>query len=355
MKKENEMIDLNSEGLAENLVDFQIIKVDPRQSPVRIDKFLLDKLEKVSRNRIQNGLKKGTVLVNDAAVKSNYKVRPRDVIRIVLERPMSDNVPPIPQDIPLNIHYEDDDLLVVNKPPGLVVHPGISNYSGTLVNALAYHFRDLPVAEGDPSNRLGLVHRIDKDTSGLLVVAKNSETLTHLAKQFYDHTIYRRYVALIWGQPDEKEGTIINRIGRNPKDRKKMMVYDDAMDGGKRSVTHFKLLEEMYYVSLIECRLETGRTHQIRVHMSDMGHPIFSDLTYGGDKIVKGTVFSKYKQYVFNCFKLMPRQALHARSLGFIHPKTGEEMIFHSELPDDFAAVLEKWRGYVNNRKDKLS
>lgn len=348
------MIDIKSDEINDELIDRFEVKVDPKQKPVRIDKFLLSKLEKVSRNRIQNGVKNGTVLVNDEVVKSNYKVRPRDVITIILDKPLADNVPPIPQDIPLDIYYEDDDLLVVNKPAGLVVHPGVSNYSGTLVNALAFHFRDLPVAEGDPSNRLGLVHRIDKDTSGLLVVAKNAPTLTHLAKQFYDHTTYRRYVALIWGEPETMEGTITNRLGRNPKDRKKMMVYDDAMEGGKHSVTHYKLLEQLYYVSLIECRLETGRTHQIRVHMSNMGHPIFSDNHYGGDKIIKGTVFSKYKQFVFNCFKMMPRQALHARSLGFVHPTTGEEMIFHADLPDDFSNVLEKWRGYVNSRRKQM-
>lgn len=349
------MLDLQSEEIHDELIDRYDVKVDPKQSPTRIDKFLLGKLEKVSRNRIQNGLKRGTVLVNDEMVKSNYKVRPNDRITIILDKPLADNVPPIPQDIPLDIYYEDDDLLVVNKPAGLVVHPGVSNYSGTLVNALAYHFRDLPVAEGDPSNRLGLVHRIDKDTSGLLVVAKNAPTLTHLAKQFFNHTTYRRYVALIWGEPEVTEGTIRNRLGRNPKDRKKMMVYDDSMEGGKHSVTHYKLLEQLYYVSLIECRLETGRTHQIRVHMSNTGNPIFSDHHYGGDKIIKGTVFSKYKQFVFNCFKMMPRQALHARSLGFVHPTTGEEMLFHAELPEDFSNVLTKWRGYVEGRKRQMN
>ena len=348
------MLDLQSDEINDELIDRFEIKVDPKQQAVRIDKYLMDRLEKVSRNRVQNGIKNGTVLVNNLKVKSNYKVRPRDLITIVLKKPLADNVPPVPQDIPLDIYYEDDDLLVVNKPAGLVVHPGISHYSGTLVNALAYHFKDLPVAQGDPSNRLGLVHRIDKDTSGLLVVAKNAPALTHLAGQFFDHTIYRRYVALIWGEPEVAEGTISNRLGRNPKNRKQMMVYDEAMDGGKHSVTHYKILESLYYVSLIECRLETGRTHQIRVHMSNMGHPIFADGHYGGDKIMKGTVFSKYKQFVFNCFKMMPRQALHARSLGFIHPTTGKEMIFHADLPADFAEVLKKWRGYVNSRKKNL-
>jgi 23S rRNA pseudouridine1911/1915/1917 synthase len=348
------MIDLESEELNDDLVLHHELTVDPKQKPVRIDKFLIDRLEKVSRNRIQNGIKNGMILVNNETIKSNYKIRPKDRITIILDRPLSDAVPPVPQDIPLDIYYEDEDVLVINKPAGLVGHPGISNYSGTLVNALAYHFKDLPVAVGDPQNRLGLVHRIDKDTSGLLVIAKTTAALTHLSKQFFNHTIYRRYIALIWGEPEPPEGTIHNRLGRNPKDRKKMMVYDDSMDGGKESVTHYEVLESLYYVSLIEFRLETGRTHQIRVHMSNMGHPIFSDERYGGDKVVKGTVFSKYKQFVFNCFKEMPRQALHARSLGFIHPTTGEEMIFHSELPDDFQTVLEKWQKYVESRKLKL-
>ncbi len=347
-------IDLEDESLSELLVDKHSIVVDPRQSSVRIDKFILTKIEKISRNRIQNGIKRGDVTVNGKIIKSNYKIRPNDKIEVIFKKEFEDSIPPIPQDIPLDIYYEDEYLLVVNKPAGMVVHPGVANYSGTLVNALAYHFKDLPVQDGDPENRLGLVHRIDKDTSGLLVVGKTPEVLTHLAKQFFNHTIYRRYHALVWGEPDEKSGRIESRIGRNPKDRRKMMVYDDTMDGGKNSITHYDVIEPMYYVSLIECRLETGRTHQIRAHMSNMGHPIFSDERYGGNKIMKGTVFSKYKQFVFNCFKLMPRQALHARSLGFVHPITKEEMLFHAELPEDFVAALEKWRGYVNNQKQKL-
>lgn len=348
------MIDLSSKELHDKTLTEQIIKVDPKQTPVRLDKFIFDKVQGISRNRIQNSIKRGTVLVNDEPIKSNYKIRPLDVIKLIYEKPVSDSVAPIPQDIPLDIRYEDDDLMVIHKPAGMVVHPGIGNYSGTLVNALAYHYGDLPVAEGDPNNRLGLVHRIDKGTSGLLVIAKKTDTLTHLAKQFYNHTIYRRYWALVWGEPDPLAGTVTTRIGRNPKDRKKMCVYDEAMEGGKHSITHYKVIEQLYYVSLAEFNLETGRTHQIRVHTSHLGNPIFGDTTYGGDKIMKGTVFSKYKQFVFNLFKVLPRQALHAKSLGFIHPTTGEEMVFHSELPEDFQTVLDKWRKYVNSRKEHL-
>ena len=314
----------------------------------------MSKTEKLSRNRIQNAIKKGRVTVNGTLIKTNYKVRPNDIIEISYQKEYEDSVPPVPQEIPLDIVFEDDYVLVVNKPAGLVVHPGVAHYSGTLVNALAYHFKDLPVKMGEPINRLGLVHRIDKNTSGLLVVGKTPEVLNHLSKQFYDHSIYRRYVALVWGSPEETKGTIDNRIGRNPKDRTKMMVYHDDMEGGKHSVTHYDVLEDLYYVSLIECRLETGRTHQIRCHMSHLGHPIFSDERYGGDKITKGTVFSKYKQFVFNCFKMMPRQALHAKSLGFEHPITGEKMLFHADLPEDFSSVLEKWKGYVTSQRKKL-
>ena len=347
-------IDLEDDSLTDLLIEKQRIQVDPRQTQERIDKFILSKTEKLSRNRIQNAIKKGLVTVNGIPIKSNYKIRPNDLIEITFKKEYEDSVPPIPQDIPLDIVFEDDYVLVVNKPAGLVVHPGVANYSGTLVNALAYHFKNLPVKDGEPMNRLGLVHRIDKNTSGLLVIGKTPEVLNHLSKQFYKHTIYRRYVALVWGSPEEKEGTLSNRIGRNPKDRTKMMVYNEDMEGGKQSITHFTVLEDLYYVSLVECRLETGRTHQIRCHMSHLGNPIFSDERYGGDKIWKGTVFSKYKQFVFNCFKLMPRQSLHAKSLGFIHPITGEELVFHADLPEDFTSVLEKWRGYVNSQRKKL-
>jgi 23S rRNA pseudouridine1911/1915/1917 synthase len=351
--KDREIFD---EDLEEELYEHLRIKVDGKQAQLRIDKFLLDRLEKTSRNRIQNAIKSGNILVNEEQVKPNYKVRPKDIITMVLPKPLEDSVPPVPEDIPLDIRYEDDDLMVVHKPAGMVVHPGIGNYTGTLVNALAYHLQglDLPIRDDHPDNRLGLVHRIDKDTSGLLVVAKTEEAMNHLAKQFFKHSIYRRYWALVWGEPEEEEGTIKNRIGRNPKNRLVNMVYDEDMEGGKWAITHYKVLERLYYVSLIECKLETGRTHQIRVHMSDMGHPIFSDDRYGGGEIKKGTVFSKYKKFVQNCFKMMPRQALHARSLGFVHPRTEEYMQFDADLPEDFQSVLDKWTQYVAHRKELL-
>jgi 23S rRNA pseudouridine1911/1915/1917 synthase len=342
--------------LDEELYEHLRIKVDPKQSQIRIDKFLIDRLEKTSRNRIQNAIKSGNIQVNEENVKPNYKVRPKDVITMVMPKPLEEAIRPIPENIPLDIRYEDDDLMVVHKPAGLVVHPGIGNYTGTLVNALAYHFEglNLPIRDDHPDNRPGLVHRIDKDTSGLLVIAKTEEAMNHLAKQFFKHSIYRRYWALIWGEPEEDEGTIHNRIGRNPKNRLVNMVYDDDMEGGRVAITHYKVLERLYYVSLVECELETGRTHQIRVHMSDMKHPIFSDYRYGGKEIQKGTIFTKYKQFVNNCLEIMPRQALHAKSIGFEHPRTGAYMQFDSELPDDFQEVLEKWRHYVSHRKELL-
>lgn len=351
--KEREIFD---EDLEEELYEHLRIQVDGKQAQLRIDKYLLDRLEKTSRNRIQNAIKSGNILVNEEQVKPNYKVRPRDVITMVLPKPLEDSVPPVPEEIPLDIRYEDDDLMVVHKPAGMVVHPGIGNYTGTLVNALAFHLQDLdlPIRDDHPDNRLGLVHRIDKDTSGLLVVAKTDEAMNHLAKQFFKHSIYRRYWALVWGEPENEEGTLKSRIGRNPKNRLVNMVYDEDMEGGKWAITHYKVLERLYYVSLVECKLETGRTHQIRVHMSDMGHPIFSDNRYGGDEIRKGTVFSKYKKFVQNCFKMMPRQALHARSLGFVHPRTNEYMQFDADLPEDFASVLDKWKQYVAHRKELL-
>lgn len=331
------------------------VVVDPGQQPLRIDKYLMDRLEKVSRNRIQTGIKQGAILVNEKQVKSNHIVKPLQEISILLPEPPREGFEVIPEDIPLEIVYEDDDLLIVNKKAGMVVHPGTGNFSGTLVNALAFHIgtKDKPILEGNPNNRPYLVHRIDKDTSGLLVVAKTELAMSELAKQFFDHTIERKYQAIIWGSFDEETGTITGHIGRSPKDRRVMKVFPDG-DFGKDATTHYKVLQDLYYVSLIECQLETGRTHQIRVHMKHKSRPIFSDARYGGDKIVKGTVFSKYKQFVFNTFKEIPRQALHAKSLGFVHPRTGEKVYFESELPDDMKAALDRWTKYLDTRKSKL-
>lgn len=311
------------------------------QQILRVDKFLVLRMEKTSRNRIQQAAEAGCIWVNGKPVKSNYKVKPGDDVRIVMDRPRYE-FEIIPQDIPLNIVYEDDALLVVDKPAGLVVHPGHGNYSGTLVNALAWHFRDNPDYDiTDP--RLGLVHRIDKDTSGLLVVAKTPEAKTELGKQFFNKTTRREYYALVWGDFDEDEGTIVGNIARNPKDKLQMKVFDDP-EIGKHAVTHYKVMERFAFVTLVQCRLETGRTHQIRVHMLSKGHPLFNDARYGGDQILKGNRTGSYKQFIQNCFDICPRQALHARTLGFKHPVTGEEMDFTSEIPADMSALLDKWR-----------
>lgn len=310
---------------------------------IRIDKYLVNNIANASRNKVQNAIDAGSVLVNDKPTKAAYKIKPGDVIVVVLPDPPKDTTI-VPENIPLNIVYEDDDVLIVNKEAGMVVHPGYNNVTGTLVNALAWHFKDLPFAQ-ENNIRPGLVHRIDKNTSGLLVIAKNEFAMTFLAKQFFDHSVKRSYVALAWGDFEQDEGTVTGYIGRSTHDRRVFKMYDDA-EKGKWSVTHYKVLERLHYVTLIECRLETGRTHQIRVHMKDIGHPLFGDDTYGGDRIVKGTSFTKYKQFIDNCFDLCPRQALHARELGFIHPATRKPMHFEAGLPDDFRAVLEKWRGY---------
>jgi len=354
MNEQEENIDQEAEAEEELFEHYRFI-VDPKQTPTRIDKFLQDRIEKISRNRIQNAVKDGAVLVNEKTVKSNHKVRPHEVITIVMAKPPREGETVLPEDIPLDIVYEDDAILVINKAPGMVVHPGIGNTSGTLVNALAFYLNksDLPVLDGNMPDRPGLVHRIDKDTSGLLVIGKTEFALNHLAKQFYNHTIERSYHALVWGQPDEDEGKIELNIGRDPNNRTLQTVFRDEEEG-KWAVTHFKVLEGFYYVSLVECKLETGRTHQIRVHMKHTGHPLFNDAKYGGNSIVKGTVFSKYKQFVHNCFQILPRQALHAKSLGFTHPTTNEEMFFDSPLPDNFLELIDKWRRYVSARKDKL-
>jgi 23S rRNA pseudouridine1911/1915/1917 synthase len=327
-------------------------KADAGQSLLRIDKFLNDRLENTSRTRIQNAANAGNIFVNDKPVKPNYKVKPGDIIQIVLPTPPRE-IELIPENIPLNIVYEDDDLIVVNKEPGMVVHPAYGNYRGTLVNALMYHFRDLPLFNTGES-RPGLVHRIDKNTSGILVVAKNEYALNRLSKQFFDRTTDRRYLALVWGTPDPAEGTITNNIGRSIRDRKVMQVFEDGSEG-KMAITHYKVIEDFSYVSLIECKLGTGRTHQIRVHLSHIKHPLFNDEEYGGSRILKGTTFTKYQQFVKNCFNILPRQALHAKSLAFDHPVTGKRLSFDSDLPADMTMVIEKWRNYIAGRDNQLS
>ena len=332
----------------EELYERMNMVVDKGQVPLRIDKFLMQRLEGATRNKIQQAVVEERVLVNDEPVKNNYKVRPGDNL-LVYQYNAPDNNEIVPQDIPLDIIYEDDDLFIVNKPVGMVVHPGSGNRDGTLLNAVAWHLqKQNPDVKESDMQRYGMVHRIDKNTSGLLVLAKTQHAVTHLSKQFYNHTVHRRYIALVWGNFDEKEGTITGHVGRHQRHRKLFTVYPEG-EHGKHAITHYKVLEEYNYVTLVECRLETGRTHQIRVHMQYKGHPLFADDFYGGDKIVKGTIYTKYKQFVDNCFKLCPRQALHARELGFVHPTTGEEMLFESPIPDDMQSVIDKWRGKKEN------
>ena len=343
--------DINKEGndVSEELFEHHKVQADKGQEPVRIDKFLMDRIPNTSRNKLQIAAKNGNILVNNLAVKSNYKVKPNDEISIVLPYPIR-NIELIPEDLPLDIVYEDDELIVINKKAGMVVHPGFGNYTGTLVNALVYHFDNLPSLPNNYFGRPGLVHRLDKNTSGIMVVAKTEDALTHLAKQFFDRTTHRRYHALVWGDFEEEEGTVTGNLARSLSNRKIMAVYEDP-EIGKHAVTHYKVLERFGYVSLIECRLETGRTHQIRIHMKHIGHTLFNDEEYGGNRILKGTMFNKYKQFVENCFDLLPRQALHAKSLGFTHPKTGEWMQFESELPEDMTLGIDKWRKYGNTVK----
>lgn len=342
----------NNDQLAESKFEFKKVIVDPGQTPMRLDLYLMDRLMNVSRNRIQKACHASMIVVDNKNVKPSYKVMPNQVITIHLPKPPIEPGEVLPEDIPLDIRYEDEDLIIVHKPPGLVVHPGIGNFTGTLVNGLVYYFKEnvLPVMPGDPPDRPGLVHRIDKNTSGLLVVAKNEIALTKLAKQFFDHSIEREYNALVWGNFDDPAGTITGHIGRHPRDRKKRYVFEEGEEG-KHAITHYEVIEDLYYVSLIKCKLETGRTHQIRVHMNHKNHPVFNDNMYGGDRVVKGTVFSKYKQFVHNCFEVIPRQALHAKSLGFIHPRTDKYVKFESELPEDFQGALDKWRHYVQHKK----
>jgi len=343
IEEESEVSD--SEELYEKLT----IVIDKGQEPLRIDKFLMSRIEGATRNKIQQGIDDEMVLVNEKPVKNNYKVKAGDKIVVYDDRsPESSEI--IPENIPLNIQYEDDDLMIINKPAGMVVHPGSGNPNGTLVNAVAYHLlQQDPNLDETELNRFGLVHRIDKNTTGLLVMAKNKNAMTNLAKQFFNHTVHRRYIALVWGDFDQDEGTITAHVGRHLRFRKLFTAYPDG-DHGKDAITHYKVLERFNYVTLVECRLETGRTHQIRVHMQLIGHPLFNDDFYGGDRIVKGTVFTKYKQFVDNCFELCQRQALHAKELGFIHPITKEKMFFESELPGDMEAVIEKWRKYIGHK-----
>jgi 23S rRNA pseudouridine1911/1915/1917 synthase len=342
----------------EELIDHQELfehfrfKIDPGQSLLRIDKYLTDRIENASRTRIQNAANAGNILVNNNPVKPNYRVKPGDLVQVVLPTPPRE-IELIPQEIPLKIVYEDDDVLVVNKEPGMVVHPAYGNYTGTLVNALMWHFRDLPLFNTGEA-RPGLVHRLDKNTSGILVIAKNEYALNRLSKQFFDRTTDRKYNALVWGTPVPEEGTITGNVGRNLKDRKIMQVFEDGSEG-RTAITHYKVLEDLGYISLVECKLETGRTHQIRVHFSHIKHPLFNDEEYGGDQILKGTTFTKYQQFIKNCFRILPRQALHAKSLAFDHPVTGKRLSFDSDLPDDMQQVIEKWRKYISGRDTDYS
>jgi 23S rRNA pseudouridine1911/1915/1917 synthase len=332
----------------ENLFEHHKFEVAIGQSQLRIDKYLLNLIENTTRSKIQNAAENQHIFVNDIPVKSNYKVKPNDVIRIMLEHPPYINLL-TPENIPLDIVYEDDQVLVINKPAGMVVHPGHGNYSGTLINALAYHFQNLPL---NSSERPGLVHRIDKDTTGLLVVAKTENAMVHLTKQFADKISEREYIALVWGNVLEDEGTITGYIGRHFKDRMQMTVYEDETQG-KYAVTHYKVLERLGYVTLLSCQLETGRTHQIRAHMKHIGHTLFNDERYGGNLILKGTTFTKYKQFIDNCFKILPRQALHAKTLGFLHPTTNEFLRFDTKIPEDLENCINKWRTYTNNYNEE--
>ena len=336
----------DTEEQEDDLFEHHAFTVDKGQSPLRIDKYLMNRIENATRNKIQKAAKDGSIYVNNTRVKSNYKVKPNDDIRVLFEHPPYEYLL-TPENIALDIVYEDDVLLVVNKPAGMVVHPGHGNYSGTLINALVFHFENLP---NNSSNRPGLVHRIDKDTSGLLVIAKTEDAMANLSKQFFNKTSEREYVAIVWGNMIDDEGTIKGNIGRHPKNRLQNTVYEgDDVDKGKPAVTHFKVIERLGYVTLVSCKLETGRTHQIRVHMKHIGHTLFNDERYGGERILKGTTFSKYKQFVDNCFKVLPRQALHAKTLGFKHPISGEQMSFDSTIPEDMQQCIVKWRNYATH------
>lgn len=341
-----ESSNLEEQESSDELYERFVFNADKGQEPYRIDKFLMNRIEGATRNKLQRAINTGLVLVNGKEVKQNYKIKAFDQIVVYSDlSPESTDI--VPENIPLNIHFEDDDIIIVNKPAGMVVHPGSGNYNGTLLNGIAYYLQKTnPGVSEETLPRFGLVHRIDKNTSGLLVLAKSDKAMRQLAKQFYDHTVKREYVALVWGDLVEDEGTIIAHVGRNLRFRKLFEAYPEG-DHGKEAITHYNVLERFNYVTMVRCVLETGRTHQIRVHMKHIGHPLFNDDFYGGDKIVKGTIFSKYKQFVDNCFAICPRQALHAKTLGFVHPSTGEEVFFETELPSDMKQVIEKWRGYV--------
>lgn len=346
--KENEEIINETTEERDELYEHYNFTVAPGTELIRMDRYLLNLIANTSRNKIQQAAKANCILVNGKPEKSNYRVHPRDVISILLPHPPRE-IEIIAEEIPLDIVYEDDHIIIINKPAGLVVHPAYGNYTGTLVNALTYHFQGKQDADGNPLRPL-LVHRIDKNTSGIMIIAKSEIAQIKLAANFFEHNMERKYRALVWGDFKEDEGTIIGNIGRNPKDRLVMTVFPDG-EAGKHAVTHYKVIERFGYVTLIECQLETGRTHQIRVHMKYAGHPLFNDETYGGDQIIKGTTFTKYKQFIKNCFTLLPRQALHAKSLGFHHPVTGEYLLFDSELPADMLAVLDKWRNYAKHKE----
>lgn len=343
----DELSDDLTEEQDSELYEHYRFTADKGQGSMRVDKYLAMHIVGVSRNRIQQAAEANCILVNDVPVKSNYKIKPLDTISVVMNRPPRE-LEIIPEDIPLDIVYDDEDVMVINKPPGLVVHPGFGNYQGTMVNAIAYKLKDTPEYDAkDP--RLGIVHRIDKDTSGLIIIAKNAYAKTHLSAQFFNKTTKRQYLALVWGSVEADEGRIEGNIGRSLKNRLLMTVFPEG-DFGKPAITHYKVLERLGYVTLVQCRLETGRTHQIRVHMKHIGHTLFNDERYGGNEVLKGTNYAKYKQFVQNCFNICPRQALHAQTLGFVHPRTGEELMFEAPLPDDMTMLLDKWRGYISNR-----
>ncbi len=357
----NEELELPEEQDGDQeLYEHYRVVADKGQEPLRIDKFLMNRVQNATRTKIQQAAENGNILVNEKPVKSNYKVKPHDVITVVFAHPPRE-IELIPQNIPIDVVYEDNDLIIVNKQPGMVVHPGYGNYKGTLVNALVYHFQQLPVSKSGAALetnkksseqavfRPGLVHRLDKNTSGIMVVAKSEIAMTKLAQDFFDRNLDRKYIALVWGDFKEDSGTVVGNIGRHLKDRKLMDVFPEGSEYGKHAVTHYKVLERFGYVTLIECKLETGRTHQIRAHMQHIGHSLFNDDTYGGNRILKGTTFAKYKQFVDNCFELLPRHALHAKSLGFNHPTSGRYIHFDSELPEDMQAVIKKWRTYANS------
>lgn len=346
MRKEAEQDELLEQDGPEELYERFSLVIDKGQEPLRLDKFLVGRIENATRNKVQKAIEAGRVLVNNKQVQPNYKIRPSDEVVVYSDKEVQGEEI-IPEDIPLNIAYEDPDVMIINKPAGMVVHPGCGNYTGTLINGVAWYLtqQNKTISE-ETLPRFGMVHRIDKNTSGLMVLAKTEKAVTSLAKQFFDHTVHRKYIALVWGDMQEDQGTVNAHIGRHLKHRKLFAAYPDG-DHGKEAITHYKVLERFGYVTLVECHLETGRTHQIRVHMQYIGHPLFNDDTYGGDTIVKGTVFSKYKQFVDNCFAICPRHALHAKTIGFKHPTTRKEVLFDSELADDMKQVIEKWRGYV--------